>query len=54
LPGPDDLRVVSHHGWGFEDPKNLVADVTKTSFACHLSQKTIYDIFDTYRHQSEL
>jgi hypothetical protein len=55
LPGPDDVRVVSHPRWlGFEDPKNLVADVAKTSFACHLSQKAIYDIFDTYLHQSEL
>jgi hypothetical protein len=48
------------HGWlGFEawaggDPKNLVADAAKTSFACHVSQKGIYDIFATYVHQSEL
>jgi hypothetical protein len=43
------------HGWlGFEDPKNLVADPAKTSFTSHLSQKAIYDIFDTYLHQSEL
>jgi hypothetical protein len=52
--------VVLHRRWlGFEawaggDPKNLVADAAKTSFACHLSQKAIYDIFAAYVHQSEL
>jgi hypothetical protein len=40
--------------WAGGDPKNLVADAAKTSFACHLFQKAIYDIFATYVHQSEL
>ena len=43
------------HGWlGFEDSEILVADVSKMSFACRLSQKAICDIFDTYHHQREL
>jgi hypothetical protein len=32
------------------DPENLVADDAKTSFACHLFPKAIYDIFGTHLH----
>jgi hypothetical protein len=46
---------VSHPGWlCFEDPRKLVADAAKTSFALDLSQKANCDIFDTHLHQSEL
>jgi len=50
----DDVRV-SLPGWlCFEDPRKLVADAAKTSFALDLSQKANCDIFDTHLHQSEL
>ena len=52
LHGPYDLREVSPPRIDGlrSDPENLVADAAKTSFACHLFLKAIYDIFGTHLH----
>jgi len=60
LLAPDDLPVLSHprvagfKAWAGANLGNLVGEAANTSFASHLSQKAIDEIFDTYLPQSEL